>query len=112
MRAGMLFTEDAFGLLFVGRLSSILCGLVYAGYVRAIAKKLFAAAPDPVAVYPAGGLPASGGVLFTYLNCDSMALMATAMILWYLLRGMEDGFSVPSCLKLAASFSICIPFLL
>ena len=46
--------------------------------------------------------------MFTYLNCDSMALMAAAMILWYLLKGMEDGFSIPSCLKLAASFSICI----
>ena len=108
VRVGMLFTADAFGLLFVGRLSSVLCGLVFAGYVRAIAKKLFAV-PRIQWLFTllAACLP-QAAFLFTYLNCDSMALMATAMILWYLLKGMEDGFSIPSCLKLAVSFSICI----
>ena len=87
VRVGMLFTADAtadaFGLLFVGRLSSVLCGLVYAGYVRAIAKKLFAV-PRIQWLFTllAVCLP-QAAFLFTYLNCDSMALMATAMILWY-----------------------------
>lgn len=108
VRAAMLFTSDAFSLLFAGRLCSVLCGLVFAGYVRAIARKLFGRpAVQWLFTFLTVCLP-QAAFLFTYLNCDSMALMATAMIVWYLLRGMEDGFSVPTCLKLAVSFSICI----
>ncbi len=108
VRAAMLFTSDAFSLLFAGRLCSVLCGLVFAGYVRAIARKLFGRpAVQWLFTLLTVCLP-QAAFLFTYLNCDSMALMATAMIVWYLLRGMEDGFSVPTCLKLAVSFSICI----
>ena len=108
VRAAMLFTSDAFSLLFAGRLCSVLCGLVFAGYVRAIARKLFGRpAVQWLFTLLTVCLP-QAAFLFTYLNCDSVALMATAMIVWYLLRGMEDGFSVPTCLKLAVSFSICI----
>lgn len=46
--------------------------------------------------------------LFTYLNCDSMALMASAMILWYMIKGMEERFPVKNCIWIAVSCSVCI----
>ncbi len=108
VRAAMLFTSDAFSLLFAGRLSSVLCGLVFAGYVRAIARKLFDRSGSTVAVYAFDSLSASGRV-FVYLSeLRFHGAYGRRMIVWYLLRGMEDGFSVPTCLKLAVSFSICI----
>ena len=107
-RVGMLFTSDAFSLLFAGRLSSILCGLVFAGYVRTIAKKLFDRSGIQWLFTLLTVCLPQATFLFTYLNCDSMALMAAAMIVWYLLKGMNDSFSIPVCLKLAVSFSICI----
>lgn len=108
VRVGMLFTSDAFSLLFAGRLSSVLCGLIFAGYVRAIAKKVFDRNKIQWLFTLLTICLPQAAFLFTYLNCDSMALMACAMILWYLLKGMEDEFSISTCLKLSVSFSICI----
>ena len=108
VRIGMLFTTDTFSLIFAGRLSSVFCGLVFAGYVRAIAKKLFSCGRMQWLFTLLTLCLPQASFLFTYLNCDSMALMASAMILWYLIKGMEDGFSVPTCLKLSFSFAVCI----
>lgn len=108
VRAGMLFTSDPFTLLFAGRLSSVFCGLVFAGYVRAIARELFDRKDIQWLFTLLTVCLPQAAFLFTYLNCDSMALLATAMIVWYLLRGLKDGFSIPVCLKLSVSFSICI----
>ncbi len=108
VRVGMLFTTDAFLLLFSGRLSSVLFGLIFAGYVRAIAKKLFHGSGIQWLFTLLTVCLPQAAFLFTYLNCDSMALMACAMILWYLIRGLEDDFSISTCFKLSVSFSICI----
>lgn len=108
IRIGMFFTRDAFTLLFIGRLASVLCGLVFIGYVRAIGRRLFEAeSVQWLFLFLVVCLP-QAGFLFTYLNCDSMALMATAMIVYYLLKGMEDSFSVPTCIWLAVSLSVCV----
>ena len=108
VRAGMLVTSDTFSLLFAGRLSSVLFGLVFAGYVRAISKRLFTRRKIQWLFTLLTVCLPQAAFLFTYLNCDSMALMATAMIMWYLLKGVEDSFSISTCLKLSVSFSICI----
>lgn len=106
--AGLFFTRDPFTLLFIGRLASVLCGLVFIFYVKKIGDFLFSDRELRwLFVCLAVCLP-QASFLFTYLNCDSMALMASAMILWYLLKGREDGFSYATCLKLAVSLSVCI----
>ncbi|MCI8375859.1 MAG: hypothetical protein HFI29_10550 [Lachnospiraceae bacterium] len=108
IRIGMFFTGDAFSLLFIGRLASVLCGLVFIGYVQAIGRKLFQAREIQwLFVLMVVCLP-QAAFLFTYLNCDSMALMATAMITYYLLKGREDSFSTGTCIRLAVSLSICV----
>lgn len=102
------FTRDAFSLIFAGRLVSVVCGLVFAGYVRVISGKLFdRASVQWLFTLLTVCLP-QACFLFTYLNCDSMALMATAMILWYVIRGMEDHFSVKTCVWIAISCAICV----
>lgn len=108
IRIGMFFTRDAFSLLFVGRLASILCGLIFIGYVYAIGKKLFEPKEIQWLFLSIVVCLPQAGFLFTYLNCDSMALMATAMIVYYLLKGREDSFAVNTCIWLAVSLSICI----
>ena len=108
IRAGMAFTQDRFTLIFIGRLVSVICGLIFAGYVRAIAKRLFERQNIQWLFTLLCVCLPQACFLFTYLNCDSMALMATAMVLWYLLRGMEDRFSVKTCLWLSLSCAILI----
>ncbi len=108
MRLSMVFTQDAFALLFAGRLASVLCGVIFLGYVRALGHLLF---EDRLLrwlfILLNLCLPQSS-FLFSYLNCDSMALMASAMILYYLLKGRRDSFSVRTCVSLAVSLSICV----
>ena len=60
VRVAMIWTKDAFSLIFAGRLVSVVCGVIFAGLVRAISKKLFERAEYPVAVHSAYGLPAPG----------------------------------------------------
>jgi len=108
IRAGLLITQERFSLLFIGRLASVLCGLVFVYYVRKISIRLFKdKGLQWLFVCMTVCLP-QASFLFTYLNCDSMALMASAMIVWYLLQGMEDQFSYKTCVKLAVSLSVCI----
>lgn len=108
VRAAMFFTEDSFLILFAGRLTSVICGLVFAVYVRLTAKKLFSSSGMQWLFTLLVVCLPQAAFLFTYLNCDSMALMASAMIVWYLLSGREDGFSIRTCVKLSLSFAICI----
>lgn len=108
IRIAMNWTKDAFSLIFAGRLVSVVCGLVFAGYVRALSKKLFQESRFQwLFTLLAVCLPGAT-FLFTYLNCDAMALMASAMILWYLEKGIEDRFSVRTCIGLALSCSLLI----
>lgn len=108
VRIAMLVTKDAFSLIFAGRLVSVICGLIFAGYVRAISVKLFDRKTVQWLFTLLTVCLPQACFLFTYLNCDSMALMATAMILFYVLRGMEDRFSVRTCIGIALSCAICI----
>ncbi len=105
---GLIFTKDAFSLLFLARMVSVLSGIVFIGYVRAISHKMFSSQVSQwIFTVLVVCLP-QASFMFTYLNCDSMVLMASAMIVYYLLVGMEDRFSTRTCILLAFSLSICI----
>lgn len=108
IRFSMIFTKDAFGLLFAGRLASVFCGAVFLGYVRALGRILFEKKIYQWLFWLLNVCLPQSSFLFSYLNCDSMALMASAMILYYLLKGMQDSFSNKTCIWLGVSLSICI----
>ncbi len=108
VRIALFFTREEFALLFAGRMASVLCGLVYLIYVRGISRRLFGRQDIQWLFTLLAVCMPGAGFLFTYLNCDSMALMAGAMIVFYLLKGREDSFSVSTCVKLAVSLSVCI----
>lgn len=103
-----LFTEDAFMLLFAGRLASIFCGILFFYYVNALGKILFEKRILQWLFLLLNICLPQSSFLFTYLNCDSMALMASAMILYYLLKGMKNCFSLSTCIWLGISLSICM----
>ncbi|MBC5658230.1 DUF2142 domain-containing protein [Anaerosacchariphilus sp. NSJ-68] len=107
VRVAMIWTKDAFSLIFAGRLVSVVCGMIFAGFVRAISKKLFDRTDTQWLFTLLTVCLPQACFLFTYLNCDSMALMASAMILWYLIRGMEERFPFKNCVWIAVSCAIC-----
>ena len=108
MRIAMVFTRDAFALLFSARLVSVLSGAVFFWYVKALGDMLFERKSLRWVFLLLNVCLPQSSFLFTYLNCDSMALTASAMILYYLLKGMRNGFSVPACVWLGVSLSICV----
>lgn len=108
IRTAMIFTRDAFALLFAGRLVSVLSGAVFFWYVRALGDMLFEKKSLRWMFLLLNVCLPQSGFLFAYLNCDSMALAASAMILYYLLKGMRDAFSIRTCAWLGVSLSICV----
>ncbi|MCI9304965.1 MAG: DUF2142 domain-containing protein [Lachnospiraceae bacterium] len=108
IRIAMIFTQDAFALLFAGRLVSVFSGAVFFWYVKALGDMLFERKSLRWLFLLLNVCLPQSSFLFTYLNCDSMALMASAMILYYLLKGMRDTFSVRTCIWLGVSLSICV----
>lgn len=108
IRFSMIFTKDAFGLLFAGRLASVFCGAVFLGYVHALGGMLFEKKIHRWLFLLLNVCLPQSSFLFSYLNCDSMALMASAMILYYLIKGMRDSFSTKTCVWLGVSLSICV----
>lgn len=108
IRITMTFTKDKFALLFAGRLVSVLSGAVFFRYVWALGDMLFERKSLRWIFLLLNVCLSQSSFLFTYLNCDSMALMASAMILYYLLKGMRDSFSVRTCIWLGVSLSICM----
>ena len=108
VRVAMIWTKDAFSLIFAGRLVSVVCGMIFAGFVRAISKKLFERTNIQWLFTLLTVCLPQACFLFTYLNCDSMALMASAMIILFVIRGLEDHFSVRNCVWIAVSCAICV----
>lgn len=104
----MLFTKDAFSLLFAARLASIFCGIVFFWYVWKLGGVFFEKRIHRQLFLMLNVCLPQSVFLFTYLNCDSMALMASAMILYYLLRGERDSYSVRTCMCLGGSLSLCV----
>lgn len=107
IKAAMLFTEDDFLLLYAGRMVSVLCGACFAFYVRKIARLVFNDGWMQWMLTAFVIFLPQCNFMFTYLNCDSMALLSTAMIVYCWLKGHEDGWSYGTCFHLAIGISIC-----
>ena len=109
MRIAMVFTRDAFALLFSARLVSVLSGAVFFWYVKALGDMMFERKSLRWVFLLLNVCLPQSSFLFTYLNCDSMALTASAMILYYLLKGMRNGFSVPAWKAGLPHYFLCRP---
>lgn len=100
-------TDDPLILLYTARLVNVVLGAIMAYVVLLIGRKLF---PDRrlgwgfsflVTFFP------EAIFLHTYCNPDSMALLSTALMIYGLLRGYEDGFARNSCLIMSAGIILC-----
>lgn len=107
MRLVNLFTDSELILLYTARFVNVALGLVMAYIVLLLGKKLFQ--DDRVRwlfCFLVMFLPQSL-FLHSYVNPDSMCLLSTALMLYGLIRGYEDGFSVKSCAFLTIGVVLC-----
>lgn len=107
MRFVNLFTDSPLALLYTARLVNVALGFGMAVMVLLLGKRLFR--DDRVRwlfCFLVTFLPQSI-FLHTYVNPDSMCLFSTSLMLYGLVRGYGDGFSVKSCVFLTTGVILC-----
>ncbi len=107
MRFVNLFTDSSLALLYTARFVNVLFGLFLAIMVIKISKKLFKQEPMRwlfcflITFWP------QSLFLHTYVNPDSLCLLSTALMIYGLLCGYEDGFSFKSSAYMTAGIVLC-----
>lgn len=107
MRFVDMFTDSQAALLYTARLVNVFTGLLMAFVVMLLAGRLFKDSRVKwLFCFMVTFLPQSL-FLHTYVNPDSMCLLSTALMLYALVRGYQDGFSKTSCVVLALGVILC-----
>lgn len=101
------FTSSETALLFSARLVNFAFGLVMAVFVYLLSRKWFADRRFSwLFSFLVMFLPQSI-FLHTYVNTDSCCMMSIAIMLYGLTKGLEEGFSIPTCVLLSAGIILC-----
>lgn len=102
-----LFTSDGYVLLLAARMVNVVFGVLMAYYVRCIAKEAW---KNPyiqwVFTLMVVFLP-QNIFIHSYVNTDSMAMLAVAMIFYVLLRAQRTNYSRNDCILLAVGIILC-----
>ena len=101
------FSEDGYVLLKAARMASVFCGTLTVYWAYRIGRE---AMPDsdagyllPVLTFTLPQL----AFLNSYLNNDSLAIMAIMMILYFWIHGLKKGFNVRTSLGLSIGIGLC-----
>ena len=107
MKLTSIFTMNSHAIVVAARMAEVLFGAGTAYFTMKIGRHFFKGAWKKMFLCLVTLLPGAF-VLFTYINCDSLSLLATAMLIYSWLKGMEEQWSLKSCAFLAVGVSICI----
>lgn len=106
MKIVSIFTMDAHALVVAARMAEVLYGVATAWFTLKIGRRFFKGAMEKMFFCLVVFLPGAF-ILFTYVNCDSLALLATAMLIYSWIRGLEDQWSFKSCALVGVGVSVC-----
>ena len=93
--------------VFISRLVNVLIGLFCAIYTKKLSDLLFENKKTAWAFTLAVVFLPQNLFMHTYVNTDSMGLLSIAIVLYALLKGMQDDFSKNTCMTLAAGIILC-----
>jgi Dolichyl-phosphate-mannose-protein mannosyltransferase len=102
-----LFTTDPGVLLLASRFASVIFGTGTVAMCILISRRLFGGVWRWFFVVFIALLP-QFAFLSSYLNSDSLALFATALIIYAWLRGLRDGWGTANALLLGVGVSVCL----
>lgn len=110
--ACFMFVADAipisqFGLFHVARLASVVFSTITVYYCIQIAKQILNERSGKLFVVMVGFLP-QFVFISSYVNNDSLALMSTAMIVYYWILGLQTKWNLKNCIGLGAALAICV----
>ena len=107
MRLTGLFTDSADALVYTARSVNFLFGLLMAFYVLLLSRKWFQSECwQWLFAFLVTFLPQSV-FIHTYVNTDSCCMLSTALMLYGLTCGVQDGFQIRSSFTMAAGIILC-----
>lgn len=107
MRFVSLFADSELALLYTARLVNVTLGLIMAYIILLLGKRLFRDYRVKwLFCFLVTFLPQSL-FMHTYVNPDSMCLLSTALMLYGLVLGGQDGFSLKACTYLTVGIVLC-----
>ena len=106
MKICALFSTSEFALLMAARMGSIACGVGFIFYVMKIADELFTERGTRWLFMILTCLWPQCAFMFTYVNCDSLALFSIAMLIYYWIRGAKTSWKISSCIGLGIGLAI------
>ena len=106
MKAMSFVTTAPFALLLAARFVNILLGLGTVWLALDMGKRLFDRRKAWIFASFVGLLPGSLFV-FTYVNCDALAVFSTAVIVYAWVRYLTEGWTYKNCVILALGVAAC-----
>lgn len=105
MKICSFFSTSDFALLMAARMGSIACGIGFIIFVMKISDELFSNIHTRWFFIILTALWPQCAFMFTYVNCDSLALFSIAMIIYYWIRGTKSNWNIPSCIGLGIALA-------
>lgn len=106
MKLVSFITTVPFALLMAARFVNILLGLGTVWLALDMGKRLFDRRKAWIFAAFVGLLPGSLFV-FTYVNCDALAVFSTAVIVYAWVRYLTEGWTYKNCIILAIGVAVC-----
>lgn len=106
MKIVSFVTTVPFALLMAARFVNILLGLGTVWLALDMGKRLFDRRKAWIFAAFVGLLPGSLFV-FTYVNCDALAVFSTAVIVYAWVRYLTEGWTYKNCIILAVGVAVC-----
>lgn len=107
MTAVSWVSKEPFVLLMAARMVNILCGVGMAWFCLRIGERIWKKSTFKWLFTILATMLPQSLFLFSYLNNDAMALMATSMILYAWVLGRDTGWSYPACVWMAIGIIVC-----
>lgn len=102
-----LFTTEFQVLLFFARLINAITGVIMAVFVRKMSKLIFDRPLMAWAFTMGICLLPQNLFIHSYVNTDSMAALATAIIIYALIKGYQDYFQMGTSITLSIGIALC-----
>ena len=93
--------------VLIARMVNICFGLIMAVYVRKISKLIFKNQNAAWAFTFAIVFLPQNIFIHTYVNTDSMGLLSVAIIIYAMLKGMKDDYTISSCIHMSIGIILC-----
>ena len=107
MKVTSLFAANSYALLMAARVVNMLAGVVSYVFIRKTAKKLFSNQWTAWFFTLAAVFWPQVMFIFTYVNCDAFAYMSCAIMVYALVSGLKESWTVKNYVTLSIGIAIC-----